>query len=174
VRVAIRLERSADRPAGLEVERAAFGATGDTDVAIVEAVRDEEGAYALVAEEGGRVVGHIQFSRAWIGDTPVLALGPIGVLPERQGRGIGSALVAAGLAEARGRGERAVILLGDPGYYGRLGFGPAIALGLRNPFASVTGSGFTIDEEDLQLVVLGEGPALAGEVRWHPAFGQGG
>ena len=32
-----------------------------------------------------RVVGHVQFSRAWIGETALLALGPVGVLPERQG-----------------------------------------------------------------------------------------
>jgi predicted N-acetyltransferase YhbS len=107
VSVLVRLEREQDHAAALEVERAAFGETGDSDVAIVEAVRDEEGSFALVALEDGTVVGHVQFSRAWIGERAVLALGPIGVLPERQGLGIGGALVRAGLDEARSRGEPA-------------------------------------------------------------------
>ncbi|HSJ51714.1 MAG TPA: GNAT family N-acetyltransferase, partial [Actinomycetota bacterium] len=84
----LRLEQPADREASVEVEGAAF-ATG-AEAAIVEAVRDEEGSFALVAEEDGAVVGHVQFSRAWIGADPVLLLGPIGVAPDRQRRGIGS------------------------------------------------------------------------------------
>jgi len=93
------------------------------------------------------------------------------VRPQRQGEGIGVALVRGGLDEARRRGLAAVILLGDPNYYGRLGFEPARPLGLRNPFAGVTATGFAIREEDLQLVRLDGAVALAGEVRWHPAFG---
>ena len=168
--VEVRLERSEDRQAGLEVERLAFGETGDEDVAIVLAVRDEPDAFALVALDGDDVVGHVQFSPAAIGDTPVLALGPIGVLPERQGEGVGGALVRRGLGEARSRGAVAVILLGDPAYYGRFGFAPALPLGLRNPFAGETESGFVIEEEDLQLVRFDD-QELTGDVRWHPAFG---
>ena len=47
-----------------------------------------------------------------------------------------------------------MLLLGDPGYYGRFGSGPALPLGLRDPFAGTTETGFVIDEEDLQLVRL--------------------
>jgi putative acetyltransferase len=83
--VNVRLEREDDRTATIEVERAAFGS--ETEVAIVVAIRDEGGSFALVAEEDGRLVGHVQLSRAWVGSTAILALGPIGVLPERQGRG---------------------------------------------------------------------------------------
>ena len=117
------------------------------------------------------MVGHVQFSRGWIGQTAVLALGPIGVLPERQGRGIGSTLIRSGLDEARSRGEVAVMLLGDPSFYPRFGFGPGSALGLSNPFAGVRPDGFEIKEEDFMLVVLQPIP-LSGEVRWHPAFDQ--
>jgi putative acetyltransferase len=87
VTVRIRLEEAGDRVFSIEVERAVF--SSDEEPAIVEAVRDLEGSFALVAEEEGRVVGHVQFSRAWIGDTRVLAVGPIGVRPDRQGRGSG-------------------------------------------------------------------------------------
>ena len=50
-------------------------------------MRDLEGSFALVAEDDGGIVGHVQMSRAWIGETPALSLGPIGVLPARQAEG---------------------------------------------------------------------------------------
>jgi putative acetyltransferase len=167
--VVIRAEEPGDRDAALEVERVAFGS--DEESRIVESVRVEEGSFALIAEEGRRVVGHIQFSRGWIGETPVLALGPVGVLPERQGRGIGSTLIRRGLDEARSRGEVAVMILGDPSFYPRFGFGPGSALGLSNPFTGVLPDGFVIKEEDFMVAVLDSVP-LEGEVRWHPAFDQ--
>jgi predicted N-acetyltransferase YhbS len=171
VSLEIREERPDDREASLAVERAAF----DTDVeaTVVVAVRDEAGSFAVVAEEDERVVGHAQVSRAWIGREAVLALGPVAVVPERQGRGTGSALIRAGLEAARERGEAAVIVLGDPSYYPRFGFEPGSVLGLRNPFAGVQPDGFEIREEDLMVAVLDErARGFEGEVRWHPAFGQ--
>ncbi|MEX2420961.1 MAG: N-acetyltransferase [Actinomycetota bacterium] len=165
--VAIRPERPSDREAALEVHRSAFGS--EDEAKIVAAVRDEEGSFGLVAEDDGEIIGHIQFSRAWIGATEVLALGPIGVRADRQREGNGSELIRAGVQEARSRGEAAVILLGDPAFYPRFGFEPGSSRGLRNPFAGVQPDGFEIAEEDFMLVVLDEAP-LAGEVRWHPAF----
>ena len=164
----VRAEDPGDRDATLEVERLAFGSDEEAD--IVVAVRDAEGSFALVAEEDGRVVGHVQFSRARIGEAAVLALGPVGVVPDRQRRGIGSALIRAGLEEARSRGEAAVILLGDPAFYPRFGFEPGAAYGLSNPFAGVLPGGFEIAEEDFMVAAL-QPAELAGEVRWHPAFG---
>jgi putative acetyltransferase len=168
--VNVRLEREEDRTAAIEVQRAAFGS--ETEVAIVVAIRDEDGSFALVAEEDGRLVGHVQLSRAWVGSTAILALGPIGVLPERQGQGIGRALIEAAVEEARSRGEAAMILLGDPRLYPRFGFEPASRYGLQNPFAGVQADGFVTAEEDFMILPLDERiPALAGQVRWHPAFG---
>lgn len=166
----IRLEQPSDRDASLDVERAAFG--GDTETAIVVAVRDEEGSFALLAEEGKAVVGHVQLSRAWVGADPVLALGPVAVTPDRQGRGIGRALIDAAAVEARRRGEIAIVLLGDPSFYPRFGYLPATRYGLRNPFTGVHADGFVVAEEDFMILPLDErGSALSGEVRWHPAFG---
>jgi putative acetyltransferase len=170
--VIVRLEEQGDRDASLEIERRAFRQGDEPE--IVVSVRDEEGSFALVAEEYGALVGHVQLSRAWVGESAVLALGPIGVEPDHQRRGIGQALVEAALIQAAGRGEIAVILLGDPAYYGRLGFLPAAVFGLRNPFTGTTPDGFVIAEEDFMLAPLADGAQeLVGDVRWHPAFGGG-
>jgi len=167
----VRPEEPADRDASLEVERAAFGKTKESH--IVVAVRDEAGSFALIAEEESRVVGHVQMSKAWIGDQEVLALGPIAVTPTRQSKGYGTALVAAALEEAAARNFAAVVLLGSPSYYGRRGFEPAGRYGLRNPFMGTTAGGFEIAEEDFQIAVLDAARvrSMSGLVRWHPAFG---
>jgi len=163
----VRLEEPADRPAALEVERAVFGS--DEEPAIVETIGDEEGSFAPVAEEGDEIVGHVQFSRARVGDSAVTALGPVGVRPDRQGRGIGSGLIRAGLEEADRRGEVAAILIGDPTFHTRFGFAPGSAFGLRNPFAGMGEGGFTIGEEHFMLAPLAEAASeLSSAVRWHP------
>lgn len=166
----VRLEEPRDRDASLEVERLAFGS--EQEPSIVEAVRDEEGSFALVAEDDGRAVGHVQLSRAWVAETPVLALGPIGVVPERRRRGTGSALMRAALEEARARGEVAVILFGDPAFYGRFGFEPGSNLGLHNPFAGMTlPNGTRVVEENLMLAPLDDrARSVSGEIRWHAAL----
>jgi putative acetyltransferase len=169
--VIVRLEAASDREASIEVERAAFAQP--LEATIAEAVRDDAGSFAYVAEEASEVVGHVQMSRAWVGESPVLALGPIGVMPDRQGKGIGSSLVRAALDEAVRRGEVAVILLGDPAYYGRFGFEPASRYGLRSPYAGPQEDDFVIADEHFQIATLDEERTglFAGEVRWHPAFG---
>ena len=66
----------------------------------------------------------------------MLALGPVGVRPDRQGQEIGSTLIRAGLEQARASGEVAVILLGSPVFYQRFGFSRQVrneAFGIRSP-----------------------------------------
>ncbi len=167
----IRPEEARDRIGSIEVEAAAFGEPAEAR--IVEAIRDEPGSFALVAEFDGDIVGHVQLSTAWVGEGEVLALGPIGVLPSHQGRGVGTSLVAAALEASERRGVPAVILLGSRAYYGARGFVPAVRFGLRNPFAGVTPDGFEIEEEDFQIAVLDPGSVdrFTGDARWHAAFG---
>ena len=77
---------------------------------------------SLVAEEEGAPVGHVAFSPAWIDgqDRGWVLLGPVGVLPAWQRRGIGRTLIEEGLRAVLARG----VLVGDPAYYLRLGFEP--------------------------------------------------
>lgn len=107
---------------------------------LVDWLRADEGwipELSLVAVEetgaGERVVGHAMATRGYVDAAPALAIGPVSVDPARQRTGIGSALVRALLERSADRGEPLVVLLGDPGYYGRFGFRPAIELGVAAP-----------------------------------------
>lgn len=50
---------------------------------------------------------------------PLVMVGPVAVEPEWQQEGIGRLLMAAMLAAAEDAGEDAMMLIGDPDYYGR-------------------------------------------------------
>ena len=81
----------------------------------------------FVAEVEGKIVGNIMYSRAKVVDETgaeheVLTFGPISVLPEYQGKGIGKALLERTIAEARRLGYRAIVFYGHPDYYPRVGF----------------------------------------------------
>ena len=143
----IRPETPADHDAVRAVHLAAF-ATPDGSPAIEAALTDRlrDGAwylpeFSLVAVVRGngrhsdhyRAQGHVICTRAHVGDTPVLGLGPVGVLPECQNRGIGSALVDAAVDVARARGERLIGLLGDPNFYSRFGFVDSRTVGIDAP-----------------------------------------
>ena len=75
---------------------------------------------SLVAEVDRQIIGHILFSRMTVETAQAVAavsLAPMAVLPDHQGRQVGSQLVRRGLAELRDRGERIVIVLGHKEYY---------------------------------------------------------
>jgi putative acetyltransferase len=135
--VIIREETVIDRDAVREVNRAVFG--GDAEADLVERLHaDGDVLLSLVADDEGRVVGHLLFSRLPIETaTGVLSavLAPLAVLPERQRRGIGAALVRHGLHRCQEHGVAAVIVLGDPAYYGRFGFTVEAAHGLQTPWS---------------------------------------
>jgi putative acetyltransferase len=91
----------------------------------------------LLVEQGGRVVGHVGLSRAWVDARRALVevwvLSPLSVLPERQGQGIGSALVAAAVETAQGSDVPVLFLEGSPDYYGPRGFDRADRYGFLPP-----------------------------------------
>lgn len=89
----------------------------------------------FVAVSSGRLVGNIMYTRALVRgddgeDYPELSFGPVSVLPEFQGTGVGSALILHSLAAAKRAGHTAVLIYGDPDYYCRFGFVPAERYGI--------------------------------------------
>jgi predicted N-acetyltransferase YhbS len=77
---------------------------------------------SFTARIGPLLVGSVWLSPIRIGDTKALLLGPLTVEPAFRERGVGQALIERALNEARAKGHRLVILVGDEPYYGKAGF----------------------------------------------------
>ena len=118
---------------------------------------------SFTALKGDEPVGHVTASRATVATSSVVAVGPIGVLPEDQGVGIGSALMNALLAAADAADVPMVVLLGSPEYYGRFGFRPAQELGVMSPEPRW---GEAFQARPLTAYT----PAVAGRFQYAPAF----
>ena len=162
--ISVRLESAADIEDVSRVNRLAFAVhpySRQTEHLIVDALR-EAGALSvsLVAVLDGEVVGHVAFSPALVGDaaTGWYLLGPLAVLPEHQGRGIGSLLVEAGLERLKARDARGCVLVGEAGYYSRFGF---------RAFPGLVYAG--VPAEHVLGLPLGAA-APAGEIHAHEAF----
>lgn len=137
--VTIRRERPDDIASVRQVNERAFGTSGEAN--LVDRLRaSDKAVVSLVADDAGQVVGHILFSPVSIANAPpafrAVGLAPMGVLPEFQRTGIGSALVREGLAACRQVGCDAVVVLGHVGYYPRFGFARASDHGLGNEYGA--------------------------------------
>jgi predicted N-acetyltransferase YhbS len=75
----------------------------------------------------------VRLSPVRIGASKALLLGPLAVEPPFRERGIGHALIERALAEAKAKGHRLVLLVGDEPYYGRSGFKAIPKGGARMP-----------------------------------------
>ena len=123
----IRDEAAGDQSAIPRVQTLAF--RGPAEAKLVDDLRRSgDVVFSLVTAEGDRILGHVLFSKL---HAPVraLALAPVGVHPDFQRRGIGSALIRTGLERARRDGWKAVFVLGDTAYYSRFGFSVEAAEG---------------------------------------------
>lgn len=122
---------------------------------------------SLVAEApDGTLVGHVAFSPVTVegrGADRLLGLAPLAVVPAWQGRGLGSALVSAGLEAARARGCELVVVLGEPAYYRRFGFRPAGAFGIAWEHPAPP-------DAFMAVALAGDGSGLQGVLRYHAAF----
>ncbi len=117
----------------------------------------------FVAELDGEVVGYLACSRATMGEGACVGLGPLAVRPDHQREGIGSVLVAAAVATADQQAVPALVLLGDPDYYGAFGFETAEDHGIGSP-GPWAARYFQVKR------LRAWGPDLAGPFRYAPAF----
>lgn len=134
--------------------------SAQTEHFIVAALR-RAGALSvsLVAVRGAELVGHIAFSpvTSTDGSAGWYGLGPVSVLPEYQGQGVGSALVERGLESLKAMGAAGCVVLGEPGFYGRFGF-------TSQPDCIFEGA----PQEYFQVLVFTQ--SAAGTVTYHDAF----
>ncbi|MFF1827871.1 N-acetyltransferase [Paenarthrobacter sp. NPDC058040] len=146
--IVLRTEQPEDRPAILALTAQAFSVspvTGEPvqgtpiEVALLRELLDCDEyipELSIVAEIGGDIVGHVISTRGWVGDLELVGLGPIGVVPTLQRRGIGSALMRETAARATAAAIPGIALLGSPAYYPRFGYQPATSVGVRPPEAA--------------------------------------
>lgn len=84
---------------------------------------DEHDLLNYVADDDGQLVGSIFFSRLAFEDTlDAFMLAPVAVLTDRQGIGVGQALIRHGLQDVKEQGVRTVLTYGDPAFYQKVGF----------------------------------------------------
>ena len=124
----IRAEQPNDHDSIREILIAAFAAhphSQHTEQQIVAALRAANAlTVSMVAIDGTEIVGHIACSPVSINGEPGkwFGLGPVAVQPDRQGHGIGAALVRASIDQLKASNAEGCVLLGEPAYYQRFGF----------------------------------------------------
>lgn len=136
----IRQETASDFDEIYNVVKTAFAAAEHCDgneQDLVNALR-KGSAYipelSLVAEIDGRIAGYIMFSKASVGEEPIVVAAPLAVLPGFQNMGVGSSLLCEGHRIAKELGYRYASLLGSEKFYPRFGYIPASRMGILPPF----------------------------------------
>lgn len=161
----IRDEDAGDGPEIRALTDAAFAPVAYSDGsegAIVDNLRAGGALHmSLVAVEGADIVGHVAFSPVSIGAVKAgwFGLGPVSVAVLFQKRGIGSALITAGLERLQEQSAAGVVLLGDPAYYSRFGFESVETIWYGESPSPY-----------FQRLVL-NGPDAQGQAVYHAAFG---
>lgn len=148
----IREETPSDVESVHELQRAAFAHQADQVDALVRELRhsltSEPGLSLVSVDAAGEVVGHALFTRNLL-DAParlvdVQVLSPVGVRPDAQRRGVGSALIRHGIKTLAARAVPAVFLEGSPDYYSRFGFEPGSDHSFRRPSLRIPRPAFQV------------------------------
>ena len=115
--------------------------------------------FSFTARIGTLMVGSVRQLPICIGNTRALLLGPLTVEPPFRDRGVGRALLDRALKDAKAKGHRLVLLVGDEPYYSRVGF-------KRIPKGQVTMPG-PVDHARLLVCELADGAfdGVSGAIR---------
>ena len=131
----IREARDSDSSAIATVLEAAF--RGQSEAKLVRALSEAgDIVLSLVAESHGAIIGNVVYSKLLIDreESGACALAPIGVLPDWQCMGVGSALIQEAHLRLKEAEARIVFVLGDAAYYRRFGFLPEAARKFHTPY----------------------------------------
>lgn len=143
----------------------------EAEANLVDALRrNGKAKISLVAEDNGRIIGHILFSEVVLesGENRLIGIGlaPLAVAPERQNEGIGSRLSEEGMKRCREAGYPFAVVLGHPNYYPRFGFVPAGRYGVK--------SEYDVRDEVFMIQELQQGSLLgiAGTAKYQNEFNE--
>jgi predicted N-acetyltransferase YhbS len=122
----IRLETFEDtaQVAALNAESFGPGRFAKSAYRLREGVRPIPSLSFVAVENSAKEIlrGSVRFWPIKVGGHEELLLGPLAVQSDQRGRGIGIALMQAGIAAAQMGPWRAILLVGDEPYYTRVGF----------------------------------------------------
>lgn len=168
--IQIRSELPQDHAQVQELVAQAFGQPDEA--ALVERLRTVPETISMVAELNASIVGHIMFSRVQLIDQnaqqdaiKLTGLAPMAVSPTHQRRGIGKALIEAGIKHCQDAGYQACVLLGHPDYYPKFGFRPALSnYGIQSTYK-------VPDEAFMAIELIPNGLRnKQGTIHYHKAF----
>lgn len=125
---------------------------------------------SMVAKTENKIVGHILLTKLKIknrqDEFDSLALAPVSVLPEYQGKGIGGMLIQEAHKKARELGYRSIVLLGHEKYYPKFGYKQADNFGIKLPF--------DVPKENCMVIELTENglDGVSGMVKYPKEFNE--
>jgi putative acetyltransferase len=162
---AVRPATKADRKAVFRVHASAFGQ--EAEAKLVNMLTDGDfSVVSLLTEEEGKVIAHVLLSKldVTVDGKPVraLALAPVGVRPRHQHQGLGTELIRTALGAAHALEWQAVIVVGDPDFYGRFGFKTETIAHLACSYAGPYLMGLELEADSLA--------GTSGSINYPPPF----
>ncbi|MEO0515281.1 MAG: GNAT family N-acetyltransferase, partial [Planctomycetota bacterium] len=163
--ITLRDADEADRDALIAVHAAAFPTDAEAKL-VAELLDGHDVLFSIAAEADQKLVGHAlltSMTHEHGGSVRgLVGLAPLAVVPEFQRRGLGRALVREAIRQCNTNRVTALFVLGDPAFYGPLGFQPASEHGFTNDFGA--GEAFQV------IAFRPDRPAPPGRVSYAPAF----
>lgn len=164
----IRHEQVEDIPTVRKVLYHAYNEHPYTEVTehrMLDALRETNcNVLTLVAEDPDEgIIGALTVSPVTVNDESCgwFMVGPVGVLPEHQRKGVGSALLSRAVRSMDSMGAEGLVLTGAPSYFRRFGFKNDTRLSMKE-----------IQPEKVLILSLGE-TVPSGEVKLHPCYYEG-